>query len=110
MIGSRKLRSLGIAAALVTFFLGYLPPDMINRGAIYSAALPIAFIAFLLWVVCAGVLLVRLCSWLYATRGQRTKFKSIMWIFAILWAPIVVPFIVRVPVADELATPEEKIS
>lgn len=102
MISSQKLRMAGITAALLTIAAGLTASRSIGQGANYHVVASIATAAFAAWVLCAAVLLVRLCKGLYATRTQRSGMKSALWVVVIVWAPIVVPLIARSPLSDEV--------
>lgn len=103
MNSSQKLRMAGIAAALLTVVAGLAASQSIKQGANYDAVAAIATVAFAIWVLCAAILLVRLCKGLYATRMQRSGLKSALWVLVIVWAPIVVPLIVRSPLGNEVS-------
>lgn len=101
MISSRSLRVVGIVAAVITAIAGIAASNSIDRGTHYGTAAAIAGLAFAIWAVCATVLLVRLCRQLYVTRANRTGLVSALWLVALVWAPIVVPLLVRSPLNGE---------
>ncbi len=92
----RRLKVIGYAAALATITSG-IAADAIQQGPAFTLAAITTTVAFAIWVTCAGILLVRLCKWFYATRAERTMIGNALWVMAILWVPIVVPLIVRLP-------------
>ena len=100
-----KLKAVGIAAAALTMILGIVASRMIDDGGGFTVAESAAAVAFFVWMICAAVMLVRLCKWLYATRATRTQVRNLLWILVLVWAPMIVPLIVRSP-AEYRVSPE----
>jgi branched-subunit amino acid ABC-type transport system permease component len=97
MVGTSRIRIIGIAAAGVTV-TGGLCASWLAADARYEEMAHNLFnvvsLAFAIWALCGLYLLALLARRLYTTRHARSTAANVGWALVLLWAPIVVPLIV----------------